>query len=261
MATSSPSPGFKDLSAEIDKIQGLSPSIKELLPKLVSEDITYELQQIRLNSFDIYGYDDYSTTISQHVITRDCARSIFLSLGGFPNTQDLYRKGRILEDLKINPMLEFEDLKKINELINIITKSIELIAKQISELKIYNENGEFVKLITIDDLNNESIIPDIVMNEELNTIIKDIDILKQKYIDTTLWVSYSAVQNLPTTAGGIKANPNRGAAISLTDYAISGGSVDVSVKFGKLVEPGSLDKSIDETIKSFSESPSTSASI
>ncbi len=255
MATTSPSPspGFKDLSAAIDKIQGLSPSIKELLPKLVSEDPTYELQQIRLNSFDIYGYDDYTTTISQNIITNDCARSIFISLGGFPNTQELYRKGRILEDLKMNPMLEFEDVKKINELINIITKAIEPIAKQISELKVYNEKGEFVELITKANINNENIIPDIVMSEDLNNLIKEINILKQKYIDTTLWVSFSAVQNLQTTAGGIKANPSRGAAISLNDYTTSGGSVDVSVKLGKLVEPGSLDKSIDDTIKDFSK--------
>ncbi len=253
MTSPSPNAGFRDLSADLDKIQGLSPSIKELLPKLVSEDPTYELQQIRLNSFDIYGYDDYTTIISQNIITNDCARSIFISLGGFPNTQELYRKGRILEDLKMNPMLEFEDVKKITEIIYTISKPIEFIAKQISEMKVYKENGEFVELITIANINKENVIPDIEMNEELNAAIKEIDILKQKYIDTTLWVSFSAIQNLPTTAGGIKVNPSRGAAISLNDYVTSGGSVDVSVKFGKFIEPGSLEKSIDDTIKGFSK--------
>lgn len=216
--------GFTDLSEKINQIE-FPETIKDLLPKIVYTDPKYEIDQIH-NDIppQMIKVDNLISDIGVMNNLTEYVKESFQIFAGFVNAQELYRYGRALEDLKTNPLLSFFDTKQIIEYGNKINLLLEPLSIKISTLRTTNEIGETVAIKDFDT------VKDIEKNDEINTMIKEIDTLINKYQDTTIWNTYEAVLYMPIVQGGLAANKFRGSATNPLEYSNIGGEISAFVQ-------------------------------
>jgi hypothetical protein len=215
--------GFIDISPALNVAQtNVIGSLKNLLPTKINIDPTFEVQLIKIDSYDIYDTDNLISAVSIQNLSTDTYFKMFNVLTGFPNAQELYRKGVILEDIKINPTLILEDLSIIRESLSKIKSTIDPLADKILQLQYKDTATNSTVAITTLNMNDVNVISDIKIEAtpELQNIVKTIDELKIKYNDTTAWLSYSRIENIQTTPGGLAVNNYRGQFVNPKDYAL-----------------------------------------
>ncbi len=209
--------GFIDISPvlQMPQINSLG-SLKNLLPTKINIDTSFEVQQIKLDSYAIYDQDNILSQISINNFTGAVLQVDFNLYMGFPNAQEIHRKAVLLEDIKNNPTLTLEDLNTIREYSSTIMKTLAPLRDQILTLHIKDNTTGASKVITQNNIND---VKDVILTEDLQKIISFINELKIKYNDTNSYNLYSKIENLPVTAGGLAINPVKGTGIDPKEYA------------------------------------------
>ncbi len=229
------SAGFIDLSPRIETITGLPEYLKKLLPVKVNVDHSFEIQQMNLDSYEIYEMSNIAASISQQTLVSDSFKANYVGLRGFPNAQEIYRKIVLLEDIKNNPTLDYEDLKTIREITSRMKNSVDPLATQILTLQVKNQQGE-IKVINKDNMNE---VKDIDYSDDLKQLVTVVDSLKTKYDDTTPYMSYPLIENIPTTPGGLEVNFSKGSGLTPKEYGKIAQSASAAfVKYVEMPDPG-----------------------